>query len=100
MVLLRDNVYCKSSVMSLAFGCSSKTTHLVRNLVLGVFKKEIFSRGINEVTLTGHAPRATGRQRGTQYCNIDFVARSAIISKFLLLCTSAHVQIFFIFQRM
>lgn len=42
MVLLRNNIFCKSSVLHYALGSSTKTTHLVRKLVLGVFKEEIF----------------------------------------------------------
>lgn len=82
MVLLGNNVYCKASVLHYALGSSTKTTHLVRKLVLGVFKTEIFKKGLCQVTLTGNVPRL-GKQPGAKYYNIDVSARSAIISKFL-----------------
>lgn len=84
MVLLRDGIFCKSSVLHNALGSSTKTTHLVRKLVLGVFKEEIFKKGRNQITLTGNSPRFLGKQSEVKYDNIDVSARSAIISKFLL----------------
>lgn len=82
MILLGNNIFCKSSVLHYALGSSTKTTHLVRKLVCGVFKKEIFKKGPCQVTLTGYAPRSVGKQAEVKYINIDVVARSAIISKF------------------
>lgn len=86
MVLLKNDIFCKSSVLHYALGSSSRITHLVRKLVLGVFKKEIFKKGNNQVTLTGCAPRFVGKELQATYDNIDVLARSAIISKILLSC--------------
>ncbi|RLU21742.1 hypothetical protein DMN91_006118 [Ooceraea biroi] len=77
MVLLRNGVFCKSSVLHNALGSSTKTTHLVRKLVLGVFKKEIFKK--RSIQVTGNTPRSVEKQPGAKYDNIDVVARSAII---------------------
>jgi len=83
MVLLRNDVFCKSSILHYALGSSTKPTHLVRKLILGVFKEEIFKKGPYQVTLTGNSPRTVEKQRGVKYYNIDVVARSAIIRKLL-----------------
>lgn len=95
MVLLRNNIYCKSSVLSYAIGSSSKTTHFVRKLILGVYKKEIFKKGSIEVTLTGRAPRTSEKQRETKYCNIDPVAKATIIGTFFLSYLLHYTFLFF-----
>lgn len=82
MVLLRNGIFCKSSVLHKALGSSTKITHLVRKLVLGVFKEDIFNKECNQITLTGNVPRSVGKQPDAKYDNIDVLARSAIISKF------------------
>jgi len=85
MVMLRDEVYCRQSVLCEALGASSKTSHLVRRLLLGVFKKDV----IYHVTLTGQAPRAAGREQNAskQLLSLDNKAKVAIISEFSLLNT-------------
>ena len=82
MTLLGNNIFCKSSVLHYALGSSTKATHLVRKLVCGVFKEEIFKKGPSQVTLSGYAPRNVGKQAEVKYTNIDVVAKSTIISKF------------------
>jgi len=82
MILLGNNIFCKSLVLRYALGSSTKTTHLVRKLVLGVFKEEIFKKGPCQVTFTGYSPRYLGKQTEIKYDNIDVLAKSTIISKF------------------
>jgi len=84
MILLGNNLFCKSSVQRYALGSSTKTMHLVRKLVLGVFKEEIFKKGPCQVTLIGYSPRYLGKQINTEikYDNIDVLTKSTIISKF------------------
>ncbi|XP_067212200.1 uncharacterized protein [Linepithema humile] len=79
MILLGNDIFCKSLVLHYALGSSSKTTHLVRKLVLGVFKEEIFKKGPHQVTLTGYSPRNIGKQTEIKYDNIDIIARFTII---------------------
>jgi len=83
MVMLRDEIYCRESILREALGASSKASHLVRRLLLGIFKKDT----IYHITLTGRPPRAAGRVQNAseRLFPLDEKAKIAIISKFSLL---------------
>lgn len=80
MVMLRNKIYCHQLVLCAALGASSKASHLVRRLLLGVFKQD----AICHTTLTGRAPCAAGYNQNVsvQLFPLNDKAKNAIISRF------------------
>ncbi|XP_036138578.1 uncharacterized protein LOC105832315 isoform X2 [Monomorium pharaonis] len=77
MILLRDGIFCRQSVLLAALGHACKASHIVRRLVQGVFKIET----IMNATVTGQAPRATARDKSMQTVPLDGKAKMAIINE-------------------
>lgn len=77
MILLRDRIYCRRSVLLTALGHDCKSSHIVRRLLERVFKIE----AIMNATVTGQAPRSVGRDNSAQIVPLDGRAKIAIISK-------------------
>ena len=54
MVLLDKGIYCKTAIYEEALHTSSKTSHMIRRLMTGVFNP----KELENVTASGQAPRA------------------------------------------
>ncbi|XP_071579376.1 uncharacterized protein [Temnothorax nylanderi] len=59
MIHLKNNVYCRNAIYYAALGNCHRSSHMVRRLLTGVFKKE----ALINCTLTGQTPRSQGKNR-------------------------------------
>ncbi|XP_071578751.1 uncharacterized protein [Temnothorax nylanderi] len=59
MIHLKNNFYCRNAIYYAALGNCHRSSHIVRRLLTGVFKKE----ALINCTLTGQTPRSQGKNR-------------------------------------
>lgn len=75
MVLLKNRTFCRKKVLEMALGSSTKSSHMARRLLEGVFKNDALIKS----TLTGQAPKSLGKERQSQkYDCLDSQARKDI----------------------
>ncbi|XP_067208077.1 uncharacterized protein [Linepithema humile] len=74
MVLLQDGVFCNERVLEVALSSSHKASHIVRRLIVGVFKLE----SLKDCTFTGASHRGVHENKDDITC-LNLHARNSII---------------------
>lgn len=75
MVLLENDIFCKSRMLETALATAKKASHIVRQLIPAVFKPEAIVRSM----LKGQSPRMTKEQNPPVQVDCLHGAKDAII---------------------